>query len=62
MFKTIFGRLFRTTTAIIFFTVGVVSVSMLGLLNKYVEDERFYSAQKASVSIEYMTMAFVNLI
>lgn len=60
MFKTIFGRLFWTTTAIIFFTVGIVSVSMLGLLNKYVEDERFFSAQKASGSIEYMTMAFAR--
>ena len=60
MFKTIFGRLFWTTTAIIFFTVGIVSVSMLGLLNKYVEDERFFSASKASGSIEYMTMAFAR--
>lgn len=55
MFKTIFSRLFWTTTAVVLFTVAVVSVSMLGLLNKYVEDERFYSAQKASGSIEYLT-------
>ena len=55
MFKTIFSRLFWTTTAVVFFAVLVVSVSMLGLLNKYVEDERFYSAQKASASIEYLT-------
>lgn len=55
MFKTIFSRLFWTTTAVVFFAVAVVSVSMLGLLNKYVEDERFFSAQKASTSIEYLT-------
>ncbi len=55
MFKTIFSRLFWTTTAVVLFAVLVVSVSMLGLLNKYVEDERFYSAQKASASIEYLT-------
>ena len=55
MFKTIFSRLFWTTTAVVFFAVLVVSVSMLGLLNKYVEDERFYSAQKTSKSIEYLT-------
>lgn len=55
MFKTIFSRLFWTTTAVVLFAVLVVSVSMLGLLNKYVEDERFYSAQKTSKSIEYMT-------
>ena len=55
MFKTIFSRLFWTTTAVVLFAVCVVSVSMLGLLNKYVEDERFYSAQKASASIEYLT-------
>jgi len=55
MFKTIFSRLFWTTTAVVLFAVAVVSVSMLGLLNKYVEDERFYSAQKASASIEYLT-------
>ena len=57
MFKTIFSRLFWTTTAVVFFTVAVVSVSMLGLLNKYVEDERFNSAGKASGSIEYLTNA-----
>ncbi len=55
MFKTIFSRLFWTTTAVVLFAVLVVSVSMLGLLSKYVEDERFYSAQKASASIEYLT-------
>ena len=60
MFKTIFQRLFWTSTAIVFFTVVVVSVSMLGLLNKYVQDERFYSAQKASGSIEYLTMTMAQ--
>lgn len=60
MFKTIFQRLFWTSTAIILFTVVVVSVSMLGLLNKYVEDERFSSANKASKSIEYLTMSLTR--
>ncbi|MBQ7986233.1 MAG: HAMP domain-containing histidine kinase [Clostridia bacterium] len=55
MFKTIFSRLFWTTTAVVLFTVAVVSLSMMGLLSKYVEDEHFYSAQKASGSIEYLT-------
>ncbi len=57
MFKTIFSRLFWTTAAVVFFTVVVVSVSMIGLLNKYVEDERFDSSKKASESIEYLTVA-----
>lgn len=57
MFKTIFGRLFWTTTAVVFFTVVVVSLSMMGVLNKYVKDERFDSAHKASGSIEYLTNA-----
>lgn len=60
MFKTIFSRLFWTSTAIIFFTVVVVSASMFGLLSKYVEDERFYSAKKASGSIEYLTLAIAK--
>ncbi len=60
MFKTIFGRLFWTTAAVVFFTVIVVSVSMLGLLNKYVEDERFDSSKVASESIEYLTVAMSN--
>ena len=57
MFKTIFGRLFWTTAAVVFFAVVVVSVSMLGLLNKYVEDERYDSSKLASGSIEYLTVA-----
>lgn len=60
MFKTIFGRLFWTSTAVIFFTVAVVSASMFGLLNKYVEEERFFSAKKASGSIEYLTMTIAE--
>ncbi len=57
MFKTIFQRLFWTSTAIIFFVVAMVSFSMFGLLNKYVLDEKFNTAQKASKSIEYLTTA-----
>ncbi len=57
MFKTIFQRLFWTSTAIIFFVVATVSISMFGLLNKYVMDERLNSARKASNSIEYLTAA-----
>lgn len=57
MFKTIFQRLFWTSTAIIFFVVAVASVSMFGLLNKYVAEERLNSAKKASRSIEYLTTA-----
>lgn len=57
MFKTIFQRLFWTSTAIIFFVVATVSVSMFGLLNRYVTDERLSSAKKASNSIEYLTTA-----
>ena len=57
MFKTIFQRLFWTSTAIIFFVVATVSVSMFGLLNRYVTDERLMSAKKASSSIEYLTTA-----
>jgi len=52
MFRTIFRRFFWTSTAIILFTVAVVSVSMLGLLNKYVEDERLSTVNKASAAIE----------
>ncbi len=57
MFKTIFQRLFWTSTAIIFFVVGAVSISMFGLLSRYVTDERLMSAKKASSSIEYLTTA-----
>ena len=60
MFKTIFGRLFWTTAAVVFFTVMVVSVSMIGLVNKYVEDERFDSSMVASESIEYLTIAMAR--
>ncbi len=57
MFKTIFGRLFWSSAAIIFFVVAVATASMFGLLNKYVADERLNSAKKASQSIEYLTTA-----
>lgn len=57
MFKTIFQRLFWTSTAIIFFVVATVSVSMFGLLNRYVFDERLSSAKRAAGSIEYLTTA-----
>ncbi len=57
MFKTVFERLFWASTAIIFFVVAAVSVSMFGLLNKYVADERLNYAKKASGSIEYLTAA-----
>lgn len=60
MFKTIFQRLFWTSTATIFFAVVVVSVSMFGLLNKYVADERFFLAQKATDSIEYLTTSMAR--
>lgn len=60
MFKTIFGRLFWTTAAVVFFTVVVVSVSMLSLLNRYVEDERYDSSKLASGSIEYLTVAMAR--
>jgi len=56
MFRTIFRRFFWTSTAIILFTVAVVSVSMLGLLNKYVEDERLSTVNKASAAIEQITL------
>ena len=57
MFKTIFQRLFWTSTAIIFFVVATVSVSMFGLLNSYVVNERLSSAKRAAGSIEYLTTA-----
>lgn len=57
MFKTIFGRLFWSSAAIIFFVVAVATASMFGLLNKYVADERLNYAKKASQSIEYLTTA-----
>lgn len=60
MFKTIFQRLFWTSTAIIFFVVTVVSASMFGLLSKYVHNEKLNSARKASQSIEYLTTAIAT--
>jgi len=56
MFKTIFSRLFWTTAAVVFITVVIVFVSMLGLLDKYVEDERLDSARLTAKSIEHMTV------
>lgn len=57
MFKTIFGRLFWSSAAIIFFVVAAATASMFGFLNKYVADERLNYAKKASQSIEYLTTA-----
>ncbi|MDD6213696.1 MAG: HAMP domain-containing sensor histidine kinase [Firmicutes bacterium] len=57
MFKSIFQRLFWTISAIIFLVVIMISTSMFGLLNSYVLNEKFKSAKKASVSIEYLTTA-----
>ncbi|MBE7015250.1 MAG: HAMP domain-containing histidine kinase [Ruminococcaceae bacterium] len=59
MFKSIFQRLFWTSTAIIFFVVIVVSASMFAFLNRFVLDEKFSSAEKASKSIEYLTNSMV---
>jgi len=59
MFKSIFQRLFWTSTAIIFFVVIAVSASMFTLLNRFVLDEKFSSAEKASKSIEYLTTTMV---
>lgn len=56
MFRTIFKRIFWTNTAIIFFVVVTVSISMFGLLNKYMLHEKENSARKASQSIEYLTI------
>ena len=59
MFKSIFQRLFWTSAAIIFFVVITVSASMFTLLNRFVLDEKFSGAQKASESIEYLTNTMV---
>ena len=59
MFKSIFQRLFWTITAIIFFVVSAVSASMFTLLNRFVLDEKFSSAETASQSIEYLTNTMV---
>lgn len=55
MFKTIFKRLFWTSTAIIVLVVSLISMSMMILLNRFVLDERMSAAKKASQSIEYLT-------
>ena len=59
MFKSIFQRLFWTSTAIILLVVILTSASMFTLLNRYVLDEKFSSAEKASKSIEYLTNTMV---
>lgn len=59
MFKSIFQRMFWTSTAIIFFVVIAVSASMFTLLNRFVLDEKFSGAEKASKSIEYLTNTMV---
>lgn len=59
MFKTIFQRLFWTSTAIIVFVVSTVSLSMMFLMKRFVLDEKYTSAMKASRSIEYLTTNFV---
>lgn len=55
MFKTIFQKLFWTSTAIILAVVILISVSMLGLLNNYIVRERMHYSKKAAESIEYLT-------
>jgi len=55
MFKTIFKRLFWTSTAIIVLVVSLISMSMIVLMDKFVLEERMTSAKKASQSIEYLT-------
>ncbi len=55
MLKTIFQKLFWTSTAIILAVVTLISVSMLGLLNNYIVRERMHYSQRAAKSIEYLT-------
>ena len=55
MFKTIFQKLFWTSSAIIFVVVTLISAIMLGLLNNYIFRERMTAATKAAKSIEYIT-------
>ena len=55
MFKTIFQKLFWTSTAIILAVVILISVSMLGLLNNYILRERMHYSKRAAESIEYLT-------
>lgn len=55
MFKTIFQKLFWTSTSIILVVIMFISLSMFGLLNNYIVRERMETAQRASKSIEYLT-------
>lgn len=55
MLKTIFQKLFWTSTAIILAVVTLISVSMLGLLNNYIVHERMHYSKRAAESIEYLT-------
>lgn len=55
MLKTIFQKLFWTSTAIILAVVILISVSMLGLLNNYIVRERMHYSKQAAESIEYLT-------
>lgn len=55
MFKTIFQKLFWTSTAIILVVIMIISISMFGLLNNYIVHERVVASQRASKSIEYLT-------
>ena len=55
MFKTIFQKLFWTSTAIILVVFTLISISMLGLLNNYILHERMHYSKRAAESIEYLT-------
>ena len=55
MFKTIFQKLFWTSTATILVVIIIISISMFGLLNNYVVRERLETSQKAAKGIEYLT-------
>ena len=55
MFKTIFQKLFWTSTATILVVIMIISVSMFGLLNNYIVHERTEASQRAAKSIEYLT-------
>ena len=55
MFKSIFQKLFWTSTAIILVVVTLISVSMFGLLNNYIVRERMHYSKSAAKSIEYLT-------
>lgn len=56
MFKTIFQKLFWTSTAIILAVVLITSLSMIGLLNNHTANERMRYSQSAARSIEYLTV------